>query len=100
MGDGLMMVEFEYPNDKFRVMQDGPWHFDKALLLMKDFDGKRQVKDIHLKKALFWVRIHDLPLMARSEFIGREVRKTLGNVKEVDLDFGEFEWGEVYVHSG
>lgn len=39
MGAGLMLAEFENYNDKVRVSWDGPWHFDKCLVLVKDFDG-------------------------------------------------------------
>lgn len=88
------MVEFDNSNDKVRVLQDGPRHFDKALLLTKAFDGEKQVKDIQLREVAFWVRIHDLPLMARNELIGREIGKTLGSIEEVDLDVGKYEWGE------
>lgn len=47
-----------------------------------------------MKDAIFWVQIHDLPLMARNEYIGREVSMALGSVEELDLDYGEVEWGE------
>lgn len=39
MGAGFMMVEFENPSDKLRVLHDGPWNFDKSLILLKDFEG-------------------------------------------------------------
>lgn len=32
--------------------------------------------------------------MARNEYVGREVGMALGSVEEVDLDYGEVEWGE------
>lgn len=60
-----MIVEFEHPNDKFRILRDdGPWNSNKAPLLVKDFDGEQQVKNIHLREAAFWVRVYDLSLMA------------------------------------
>lgn len=85
------MVEFDNLVDKLRVLRDRPWHFDKALLLTKDFVGEQQVKNIHMREAAFWVRIHDLPLMAQYEFVGREVGEVLGLVEEVDLEQGEVE---------
>lgn len=90
MDTSLLMVEFESLVDKLRVIRDGRWHFDKALPLIKDFVGE-QVKNIQLKKVAFWVRVHDHPLMVQNEFIGREVGKSLGFVKEVDLEFGDVE---------
>lgn len=50
--------------------------------------------NICLREATFWVQVYDLPLMARNEYVGREVGAAMGAVKEVDVDYGEVEWGE------
>lgn len=39
MGAWLMLTEFENQNDKIKASWDGPWHFDKCVILVKDFDG-------------------------------------------------------------
>lgn len=75
-----MLDEFENNNDKLRVTRVGPWHFDKCLTLIKDFDGMQQVKNICMKEATFWVRVYDLPLMAWNAYVGREVGAALGSV--------------------
>ncbi|XP_042944586.1 uncharacterized protein LOC122278462 [Carya illinoinensis] len=90
----FMSVEFDDTRDKLKVMREGPWSFDKHLVLLKEFDGRLQIGKIELVHAPFWVRLHDLPLMARNEYIGRLVGGALGEVLEVDLDNGEMEWGE------
>lgn len=64
MGEGMMLAEFKNNNDKTRVARNGPWHFDRCLIFVQEFDGAQQVKNICLKYVTFWVRIHDLPLMA------------------------------------
>lgn len=38
--------------------------------------------------------MHDLPLMALNEYVGREVGGTMGIVKKVNLDYEKEEWGE------
>lgn len=48
MGEGLLIAEFELHSDKISVTCDGPWSFDKNLILMKDFDGLQQVKNIKM----------------------------------------------------
>ncbi|XP_042968967.1 uncharacterized protein At4g02000-like [Carya illinoinensis] len=88
------LVEFEDTRDKIKVMREGPWLFDKHLVLLKEFDGRLQIGKIELVHAPFWVRLHDLPLMACNEYIGRLVGGALGEVLEVDLDKAEMEWGE------
>lgn len=48
-----MMAEFEDQNDKNRVVRDGPCNFDKCLILVKEFEGGQQVKNICLEEASF-----------------------------------------------
>ncbi|XP_042950030.1 uncharacterized protein LOC122282137 [Carya illinoinensis] len=90
----LTVVEFEDSRDRAKVIREGPWSFDKHLVLLKEFDGLIQISKLDLVKAPFWVRIHDLPLIAQNEYIGKLVGSALGEVLEVDLDKGEMEWGE------
>lgn len=46
-----------------------------------------------MNQVSFWVRVHDHPLMARNEYVGREVGGAMGIMEVVDLDYGEVEWG-------
>lgn len=89
-----MMAEFESMQDKQRVTREGPWNFDKGLILVKDFEGTKQVKNICMAKASFWIKVHDLPWMARNEFIGHELGNTLGKLEKIDVEYGEVVWGE------
>ncbi|KAF5475547.1 hypothetical protein F2P56_007345 [Juglans regia] len=49
---------------------------------------------LYLTEAVFWIRLHDLPLMGINETVGRMVGGACGKVIEVDLSNGEVEWGE------
>lgn len=53
MGEGLMLAEFADQNNKNRVLNDGPWNFDKSLILVREFEGEKQVKNIQLNEAAF-----------------------------------------------
>ncbi|KAF5459758.1 hypothetical protein F2P56_019678 [Juglans regia] len=90
----LILAKFENIKDKERVLREGPWLFVKHLVLMSEVDGWSQVHQIQMKMASFWVRIHDLPLMARTDYVGRLLGVKLGSVEEVDVEAGEMEWGE------
>lgn len=89
-----MMVEFEVYIDKVRVIRDGPWSFDKSLILVKDFDRSQQVKSIKMEDASFWVRVYDLSLIACNEYIGHLINNSLGQFEEIDLIHGEVESSE------
>lgn len=40
------------------------------------------------------MRVYDIPLMAKNEYVGRMIGDSLGHIKEVDLEAGEIGWGE------
>lgn len=66
----------------------------RVLGLLKEFNNLLQISKLELVYNPFWVRIHDLPLMAHNEYIGKLVGDALGEVLEIDLEKGEMEWGE------
>lgn len=43
---------------------------------------------------MFWVRVHDLPLMARNDYVSGLVGVSLGRVKEINLEYRKVKWGE------
>lgn len=45
-------------------------------------------------KALFWIYLHDLPLMARNVYMGCLIRNSFSQVVEVDREEDEVTWGE------
>lgn len=47
----LFLVEFEDSRDKDRVLMEGPWTFDKHLVLLEEVDGRLQVQHIKLEMA-------------------------------------------------
>ncbi|XP_042972923.1 uncharacterized protein At4g02000-like [Carya illinoinensis] len=94
LAEGLMLVEFDEPRDKVRVLHDGPWTFNKQLVLTKEFEGHLQAHEVSMTTADFWVRIHDLPMIACNEYVGKLIGDTLGKVIEVDVDYDDLAWGE------
>lgn len=58
---------FEDPGHKDRVIREGPWSFDKYLVLLKQFADEIQVSKIIITEATFCIRLYDLPLHAMTE---------------------------------
>ncbi|KAK9275815.1 hypothetical protein L1049_023086 [Liquidambar formosana] len=56
IGDNLFVFQFFHPLDRRRVIENGPWHFDRFMLIFKEYDGGIQPSDIKLEEVLFWVR--------------------------------------------
>lgn len=44
IGEGLLLVDFEDYNDKQRFMHNGPWSFNKSLILVKEFNMSNRLK--------------------------------------------------------
>lgn len=55
LGAHMMRVEFSDTWDKERVNREGPWSFDKNLVLIKEVDGTQQVHQIKFTEAIFWI---------------------------------------------
>lgn len=89
-----MLAEFGEKSDKIRVLKDGPRNFDRSIILVKEFAGELQEKNVYMKEPSFWVHVHDLPMMARNVYIGRLIGDSLGRFDDVDLVDRKVEWDE------
>ncbi|KAI8027555.1 hypothetical protein LOK49_LG02G02514 [Camellia lanceoleosa] len=85
LGDNLFLFQFNHITDKKRVLINGPWNFDKHLVLLCDFDGSLQPSEISFSTATFWVRVFNIPLvsMTKDSLIGTK----LGTF--MDIEYGE-----------
>lgn len=76
------------------MKQEGPWLFDKHLVLLKDFEGELQLNNIIIIEAALWIRLYDLPLYAMNKHIVRLISDSIGSAEETDVENGEVAWGE------
>ena len=90
----MFLVEFEDEWDKRRVFEMSPWHYEKQLVLLQDFDEDQDPKDIVLKWSPFWVQMYNLPLKHRTREIGMAIGASLGEVLEVDVADTGVQWGK------
>nr|POF02384.1 uncharacterized protein CFP56_77292 [Quercus suber] len=90
----MYLVEFGDERDKRRVMEMSPWHYEKQLVLLQDFEGDQDPKDIVFKWAPFWVQIYNLPLKHRTRETGMAIGASLGEVIEVDVADSGVHWGK------
>ena len=57
------MLNFYLEADKKRVLNGGPWHFKRALIVLQELSGIGSLKKQSFSHASFWIQIHDVPLM-------------------------------------
>ena len=66
-------------------MEMSPWDYEKQLVLLQEFEGDQDPKDIVLKWSPLWVQIYTLPLKNKTKEIGKAIGASLEEVMEVDV---------------
>ena len=73
----------------------GPWHFDRALIVLEEPKGIGNVADQPFSHVSFWVQLHNVPLMCMQINTVREMGSKIGRVEDLATDetgdcFGEY----------
>ncbi|XP_058749387.1 uncharacterized protein LOC131622377 [Vicia villosa] len=84
LSKNLFLFKFASKRDLESVLKNGPWSFDRALLVLKRVSGEEQPSDLNMHFSPFWVRIYELPLMLRSEAMARKIGSIIGTFEEMD----------------
>ncbi|KAK9179229.1 hypothetical protein WN943_028428 [Citrus x changshan-huyou] len=95
LGDNVFMFKFGTEADKRSILMGGPWHFDRALIVLTEPAGIGDVKKQKFNHVSFWVQIHDVLIMCMSKEMALELGNVIGKVEEIETDatreyFGQF----------
>jgi hypothetical protein len=85
MGDNRVMFLFENTVEMEWVMANGPWSFDKFLILFKRIDDDVSFSNVVFNSCAFWVQIHDLPPRHMTIAVCEKIAGTLGKVEYVEV---------------
>ncbi|KDO48718.1 hypothetical protein CISIN_1g046477mg [Citrus sinensis] len=55
LGNNIFLFKLGLEIDKRKVMVRGPWHFDKALIMLKEPSGIRNMRKEEFTHVAFWV---------------------------------------------
>jgi interleukin-1 receptor-associated kinase 1 len=80
----LFLFRFSTKKDADTVLRNGPWSFDRNLLILHRVTGEEQPSDLDMHKVSFWVRVYDLPFKLRTEPMARKLGNIMGSFEEVD----------------
>lgn len=72
----LFLFQFVETKDKEKILEEGPWSFDRYVLVLKE-PWVEQPSKITIEKIPFWVRVYDLPLEAMTKETAMVVGKLL-----------------------
>lgn len=81
---GLFSFQFYHELDVQKILKQGPWHFDKHLLILGVAQEGIPPQEIPLKQVPFWVQVHDLPIGFMSETVGKGLANFIGVFLEYD----------------
>ena len=84
LGDNRFIFYFHSNIDKKRILRAGPWHFNNSLIALVEPQGAGDISKIHFTKTLFWVQIHNSPIVCMNKETWLALGKLIGEVEEVD----------------
>ncbi|KAL5742125.1 hypothetical protein ACOSP7_028857 [Xanthoceras sorbifolium] len=93
LGGNLFVFRFNCELDRKRVLEGGPWTFDKQLIVLREATGMGRISEIDFSWSPFWIQLHNLPLVCMSKEVGLRVMvgldKPLKRGLRVALGVGE-----------
>lgn len=63
---------------------NGPWTFDKSLLVLEVPRSNQRTTELSFKKVPFWIMLINLPMGFRNELAVGKIGKELGDFIEMD----------------
>lgn len=90
LGNNIFIFKFGLETDKRKVIVGGPWHFDRALIVLKEHSGIGNMRKEKFTHVAFWVQIHNIPIV----YIERDNVQKLGELLEMLLEVETDDDGE------
>ena len=86
LGENKALFLFKMMDDLDKVLLQGPWSYDKYLLILHKLQAEESARKVRLDRVSFWIQIHGLPTMSQTKEIGMRIGETLGLVEKMDVD--------------
>lgn len=80
VGDNVLLFTFDQEIDAVKVLLGEPWSYDRHLVLIQRFEGKKPIKEIEFNRAKFWIQLHDLPYKFMNTETAIEIGESIGEV--------------------
>lgn len=89
MGQNRVMFIFRNEADAEWVLVNGPWSFDKHMIIISRIDDNIPFSKACFDFMSFWVQIHDFPVKLMKKAVCEKIGRTLGTVEQgEDVDEG------------
>ncbi|KAE8821190.1 LRR receptor-like serine/threonine-protein kinase FLS2 [Hordeum vulgare] len=84
-GGELVCVHVPPGIGKRRALEDGPWMFEKDLVVVEDYDPGKRPEDYEFNEIPIWMRVFSLPLGMMNEVTTEEIGNLVGSFVEADV---------------
>uniref|UniRef100_A0A2N9F8H0 Reverse transcriptase domain-containing protein n=1 Tax=Fagus sylvatica TaxID=28930 RepID=A0A2N9F8H0_FAGSY len=81
MGDNKALFMFEDEIDVERVMQHGPWTYDRCLIICERVENNIPISEVQFTHSLFRVQLHGLPVLSMNQEVSETIGHTLDTVE-------------------
>jgi hypothetical protein len=78
MGDNIFIFRFHQESGKNKALFEGPWMFNKSLLVLEDFVPSKTAKDYEFSSIPIWIRMFGLPLGMMDRDTGEAIGDEIG----------------------
>ncbi|XP_073363556.1 uncharacterized protein [Aegilops tauschii subsp. strangulata] len=85
-GDNKFVFTFFQESGKRKALDDGPWMFDKDLVVVEDFVPSRRMEDYVFNSVPIWVRVFNLPLGMMTAEAAEEIGDIIGQYVDADTN--------------
>ncbi|PWA64139.1 hypothetical protein CTI12_AA345860 [Artemisia annua] len=84
LDSNMFLVHFDHYVDFKRVVEDGPWSFERNLVVLKSTENDELPTESDMSKVSFWIRLLNVPLSWRNKVSVGRIAAKLGDVMDVD----------------
>ncbi|KAI5018080.1 hypothetical protein ZWY2020_042968 [Hordeum vulgare] len=85
VGENLFVFRFNQESGKRRALEDGPWMFEKDLVVVEDYDPGKRPEDYAFNEVPICVRIFSLPLGMMNVHAAEVIGNIIGSYVEADV---------------
>lgn len=86
LGNKMFMFKFASESDKRRVLSRGPWHFERALIVLKEPSDIKEITKQSFTHTTIWVQLYNVPIGCIEQDTIKDLGKVIGTIQEVDAD--------------
>lgn len=93
IGNNIFAFKFASEEDRKWVSNNGPWLFDKHLLILETPLVNQRTTNLDFKMSMFWTRLINLPMDLKNESITKKLGDYIREFLEMDCERSEMSWG-------